>query len=87
MAATRRGPSNWGMGSVSPAVGDEDPNFNDDYDPASFKSGLSFNINTLSQCNEVKDRVPDVLAWSVLVEEQRASDRSKVAYMKEFMYK
>ena len=28
---------------------DEDPNFNDDYDPASFKSGLSFYINTLSQ--------------------------------------
>ena len=66
---------------------EEDPSFNDDYDPVSFKSGLSFYVNTLSQCNAVKDRVPDILAWSILVEEQRASDRCKVAYMKEFMYK
>ena len=66
---------------------DDEPNFNDDYDPTSFKSGLSFYINTLSQHASVKDRVPDVLAWSMLIEEQKASERSKVAYMREFMYK
>ena len=80
-------PIQLGNGLSFAGGGDEDPYFNDDYDPASFMSGLSFYINTLSQCDAVKDRVPDVLAWSVLVEEQRASDRCKVAYMKEFMYK